>query len=63
MKDQPNSAQLALLRELVVCDPETMRGTPVFQGTRIPVDLVAEMLGQHGERRPVHPRSIRSGTG
>jgi len=46
MKDQPNSAQLARLRELVVCDPEIMRGTPVFKGTRIPVDLVADMLAQ-----------------
>jgi len=46
MKDQPNSAQLARLRELVVCDPEIMRGTAVFKGTRIPVDLVADMLAQ-----------------
>ena len=46
MKDQPNSMQLARLRELVVCDPEIMCGTPVFKGTRIPVDLVADMLAQ-----------------
>lgn len=46
MKDQPNSAQLARLRELVGSDPEIMRGTPVFKGTRIPVDLVADMLAQ-----------------
>src|SRR5215831_9607059 len=38
--------QLARLGELVVTDPEIMRGTPVFKGTRIPVDLVADMLAQ-----------------
>ena len=31
---------------MVVSDPEIMRGTPVFKGTRIPVDLVADMLAQ-----------------
>jgi len=46
MKHQPNSAQLARLRELVVCDTEIMRGTPVFKGTRISVDLVTDMLAQ-----------------
>jgi uncharacterized protein (DUF433 family) len=38
--------QLARIEEMVVSDPEIMRGTPVFKGTRIPVDLVAEMLAQ-----------------
>jgi uncharacterized protein (DUF433 family) len=38
--------QLARIEELVVSDPEIMRGTPVFKGTRIPVDLVADMLAQ-----------------
>jgi uncharacterized protein (DUF433 family) len=38
--------QLARLGEIVVSDPEIMRGTPVFKGTRIPVDLVADMLAQ-----------------
>jgi len=46
MNNPPNSAQLARLRELVTSDPEIMRGTPVFKGTRIPVDLVADMLAQ-----------------
>jgi len=46
MKESPDSTQLARLRELVVCDPEITRGTPVFKGTRIPVDLVADMLAQ-----------------
>jgi uncharacterized protein (DUF433 family) len=38
--------QLAYIEEMVVSDPEIMRGTPVFKGTRIPVDLVADMLAQ-----------------
>jgi uncharacterized protein (DUF433 family) len=38
--------QLARIEEMVVTDREIMRGTPVFKGTRIPVDLVADMLAQ-----------------
>src|SRR5712691_10367454 len=38
--------RLAYIEEMVVSDPEIMRGTPVFKGTRIPVDLVADMLAQ-----------------
>jgi uncharacterized protein (DUF433 family) len=38
--------RLANIQEMVVSDPEIMRGTPVFKGTRIPVDLVADMLAQ-----------------
>ena len=38
--------QLARMEEMVVSDPDIMRGTPVFKGTRIPVDLVAGMLAQ-----------------
>jgi uncharacterized protein (DUF433 family) len=38
--------QLARIEEMVVSDPEIMRGTPVFKGTRIPVDLVSDMLAQ-----------------
>jgi uncharacterized protein (DUF433 family) len=38
--------QLARMEEMVVSDPEIMCGTPVFKGTRIPVDLVADMLSQ-----------------
>ena len=38
--------QLARMEEMVISDPEIMRGTPVFKGTRIPVDLVADMLAQ-----------------
>jgi len=35
--------RLRRVQEMVVSDPEIMRGTPVFKGTRIPVELVAEM--------------------
>lgn len=38
--------QFARIEQLVVSDPEIMRGTPIFKGTRIPVDLVADMLSQ-----------------
>jgi uncharacterized protein (DUF433 family) len=38
--------QLAHIEELVASNPEIMRGTPVFRGTRIPVDLVSDMLAQ-----------------
>ena len=38
--------QFARIEEMVVSDPEIMRGTPVFKGTRIPVALVADMLAQ-----------------
>jgi uncharacterized protein (DUF433 family) len=31
---------------IVVSDPEIMRGTPVYRGTRIPVELIADMLTQ-----------------
>jgi len=31
---------------VVISDPEIMRGTPVYRGTRIPVELVADMLNQ-----------------
>jgi uncharacterized protein (DUF433 family) len=30
----------------VVSDPEIMQGTPVYRGTRIPIELVAEMVAQ-----------------
>jgi uncharacterized protein (DUF433 family) len=38
--------QLAYIEDLVVSDPGIMRGTPVFKGTRIPVDLISDMLAQ-----------------
>ena len=33
-------------RELGVSDPEIMGGDPVFRGTRVPVHLIATLLGQ-----------------
>ena len=38
--------RLRKVQEMVVTDPEIMRGTPVFKGTRIPVELVAEMAAE-----------------
>lgn len=38
--------RLHKVQNQIVSDPEIMRGTPVFKGTRIPVDLVADMLAQ-----------------
>jgi len=29
---------------MITSDPEIMRGTPVYRGTRIPVELIADML-------------------
>ena len=31
---------------MIVSDPEIMRGTPVYRETRIPVELIADMLSQ-----------------
>jgi uncharacterized protein (DUF433 family) len=33
-------------REIVVSDPEVMGGDPVFRGTRVPVQLIATLVGQ-----------------
>ena len=38
--------QLARIEQMVVRDPDIMRGIPVFKGTRIPVELVADLLAQ-----------------
>jgi uncharacterized protein (DUF433 family) len=38
--------KLKRAESLIVEDPETMRGTPVYRGTRIPVDLIADLLKQ-----------------
>lgn len=38
--------RLRKAEQMIVSDPEIMRGTPVYRGTRIPVELVAEMLRQ-----------------
>lgn len=46
MSRKPNPSEVRRLREIVASDPEIMRGTPVFRGTRIPVDSIADMLAQ-----------------
>lgn len=38
--------KLERAESIIVVDPETMRGTPVYRGTRIPVELIADMLNQ-----------------
>src|ERR1035438_2840688 len=38
--------RLEQAENMIVSDPEIMRGTPVYRGTRIPVGLVADMLSQ-----------------
>lgn len=38
--------KLQRAREMVICDPEIRGGEPVISGTRIPVQLVADMLRQ-----------------
>jgi uncharacterized protein (DUF433 family) len=38
--------RLQRAENMIVSDPETMRGTPVYRGTRIPVELIADMLIQ-----------------
>jgi len=39
-------ARLERAENMITSDPETMRGTPVYRGTRIPVELIAHMLSQ-----------------
>jgi len=46
MSRKSNPTERRRLQQIVVSDPEIMGGTPVFRGTRIPVDLVADMLAQ-----------------
>jgi uncharacterized protein (DUF433 family) len=38
--------KLERAKDMIVSDPEIMRGTPVYRGTRIPVELIADMLSQ-----------------
>jgi uncharacterized protein (DUF433 family) len=46
-------------RDAVMSDPEIMGGDPVFRGTRVPVHLIATLLGQgqaEGDLLHDHPR-------
>jgi uncharacterized protein (DUF433 family) len=36
--------RLTEAQQMTTSDPEILRGTPVYRGTRIPVELIAEML-------------------
>jgi uncharacterized protein (DUF433 family) len=38
--------KLERAESVIVEDPETMRGTPIYRGTRIPVELIADTLNQ-----------------
>jgi uncharacterized protein (DUF433 family) len=38
--------KLERVEDMIVSDPEIMRGTPVYRGTRIPVELIADMLSE-----------------
>ena len=38
--------KLKRAEEMVISDPEIMGGVPLYRGTRIPVELIAEMLRQ-----------------
>jgi uncharacterized protein (DUF433 family) len=38
--------ELRRARDIVVSDPDTMGGDPVFRGTRVPVHLIAALLVQ-----------------
>jgi uncharacterized protein (DUF433 family) len=38
--------RLERAENMISSDPEVMRGAPVYRGTRIPVDLIADMLSQ-----------------
>jgi len=38
--------RLGEARRMVESDPEIMRGAPVYRGTRIPVQAIADMLSQ-----------------
>jgi uncharacterized protein (DUF433 family) len=41
-----NLKKLERAAEMAVSDPEVMHGAPVYRGTRIPVDLIADMVRQ-----------------
>ena len=43
--------KLERAENMIVSDPEIMRGTPVYRGTRIPVELIADMLSQGRNQR------------
>jgi uncharacterized protein (DUF433 family) len=46
MSRKPNPTERRRLRQIVTSDLEIMGGTAVFRGTRIPVDLIADVLAK-----------------
>ena len=46
VKSARRNVELHKVEQMVVSNPEVMGGTPVYRGTRIPVDLVATMSAQ-----------------
>ncbi len=38
--------RLQRAEEMIISDPDIMRGSPVYRGTRVPVQVVADMLSQ-----------------
>lgn len=53
MNSKANPKKRRLLEQIIGSDPEIMKGTPVFRGTRIPVDLVADMLAQGASAKEI----------
>jgi uncharacterized protein (DUF433 family) len=45
--------RLKRAEKMIISDPETMCGTPVYRGTRIPVELVADMLRQGADAEEI----------
>jgi uncharacterized protein (DUF433 family) len=45
--------RLERAENMIVSDPEIMRGTPVYRGTRIPVELIADMLSQGADAEEI----------
>lgn len=41
-----DQGKLQRAEDMIVSDPEIMRGTSAYRGTRIPVELIADMLSQ-----------------
>jgi uncharacterized protein (DUF433 family) len=51
--------ELRRSRQLVLSDPDIMGGDPVFRGTRVPVHLIATLIGQGSsaaDMREAYPR-------
>jgi uncharacterized protein (DUF433 family) len=45
--------RLKRAEEMIISDPETMCGTPVYRGSRIPVELIADMVRQGADAEEI----------